>query len=332
MHITSFKVADFDRYIADYITITTNIFHYQPSGRAAVKCDLNLFSNFLKDKGYRHITGDTLLEFLTFARKERGNVSGTINRKISSIRNYIRHLRFRDVKGAHELPIESLGRAREPYAGPVNVLTPEEVRRLISGIDQNSVLGIRDHLLFRILYRLGLRLGEALAIDLDDIDFENEVLLIHGKGRRERTLPLVPDVADLIRGWLVYRKRLMRANRQKALFISKKGNRLAARTAQENFKKIVNGAGPLSMSKLTPHSLRHAFASHALEGDADLIVLKAVLGHARMKSTLIYLHPSMRLLRKAVNDHLASDILEGLFDQDIIPLRVHQKRRNESAA
>jgi len=332
MKIASIRTRDFDRHIKDYIDLTISVFHYQPSGRQAVKRDLLLFSSFLHAKGHTRITGDVLLEFLAFARNERGNVSGTINRKISSLRNYIRHLRFRQINGAAELPVESLGRAREPYTGPIKVLSPEEVRDLLGDIDTDSVLGIRDHLLFRLLYRLGLRLGEALGIDLEDVDFEAEVLQIHGKGRRERTLPLVEDIADLIREWLFHRNRLMGAGREKALFISKKGHRLAPRTAQENFQKIVAAAGELSVSRVTPHSLRHAFASHALESNANLVVLKAVMGHARMKSTQIYLHPSMRLLRKAVNDHLASDILNALFERDLIVLRVHQKREVRAAA
>lgn len=332
MTIQAISVRNFETYIQDYIDVTINTFGYSPSGRRAVKYDLSLFSGFLREKGDLRITGDSLLEFLAWARNDRCNVSGTINRKISSVKSYVHHLRFRQVPGAEELPIESLGRAREPYSGPVKVLMPAEVRRLIDGVDQCSVLGIRDHLLFRILYRLGLRLGEALAIDLDDIDFEGEVLQIHGKGRRERTLPLVTDIADLIKIWLLHRGRLMGAKREKALFLSKKGNRLAARTAQENFQKAVAKAGPLSLSKVTPHSLRHAFASHALEGKADLVVLKAVLGHARMKSTYIYLHPSMRLLREAVNDHLASEILEDLVTEEILVLRVHQKWKENPAA
>lgn len=332
MTVQSISVRNYDAYIQDYIDVTIGTFGYSPSGRRAVKHDLSLFSGYLRDNGNCPVTGDSLLGFLAWARNDRGNVSGTINRKISSVRSYVRHLRFRQVPGAEQLPIESLGRAREPYSGPVKVLTPEEVRRLIDGVDQCSVLGIRDHLLFRILYRLGLRLGEALAIDLKNVDFENEVLQIHGKGRRERTLPLVSDIADLIKIWLLHRGRLMGANRETALFLSKKGNRLAARTAQENFQKAVAKAGPLSLSKVTPHSLRHAFASHALEGKADLVVLKAVLGHARIKSTYIYLHPSMRMLKEAVNDHLASEILGDLVTEKILVLRVHQKWEENPAA
>lgn len=326
------RTADFSDHIDDYLELTVTVFHYQPSGRAAVRRDLELFARFARDRGHDTITGDTILEFLAHLRSDRANSSASLNRKISSIRTYVRHLRFRQVEGAAELPVECLQRAREPYSGPVQVLTPDEVRRLVGAVDRGSVLGVRDHLLFWLLYRLGLRLGEALAIDLADVDLEQEVLKIHGKGRRERTLPLVADVADLVRDWLVHRARLAGARRETALFLSKKGHRLSARSAQESFQKTVALVGPFSVAKVTPHGLRHAFASHALEGDADLVVLKAVLGHARMESTHIYLHPSMRLLRKAVNDHLASEILDALVAENVVLLRIHQRRQREVRA
>ena len=85
------------------------------------------------------------------------------------------------------------------------------------------------------------------------------------------------------------------------------------------------GHGPISIVKITPHSLRHAFATHAIEGDADLIVLKAVMGHASIHSTQIYIHPSLDTLRKAVNDHVAADILSDLIDKGVVILRMQQK-------
>lgn len=110
-----------------------------------------------------------------------------------------------------------------------------------------------------------------------------------------------------------------------ALFISKKGNRLAQRTAQENFQKIVEKAGTLSLDRVTPHSLRHAFASHAIDGEADLIVLKAVLGHASLQSTEHYVHPSMRVLQKAVNEHISSQILSELIEENVVILSIQQR-------
>lgn len=319
---------DFDRSLDGYAHCMVHTFHHQPSGIEAARRDLGLFSGYLEDIGASHITGDILLGFLSHLSIERNNQAGSINRKISSVRMYVRYLRFKQVDGASDLPIESLQRARQPYAGPMQALSLSEVHRILDAADRTTVLGFRDHVLFTLSYRLGLRIGEALALDVTDLDFDKEVLHIQGKGRRARILPLLPDLADLLRDWLLLRRRLFRADQLTALFVSKKGHRLAARTAQEAFQALVQKAGPLSLVKVTPHSLRHAFATHAMEGNADLITLKAVLGHACMKSTEIYLHPSIRVLRRAVADHPASEILSEIasFPTDVIPIQGATRR------
>jgi site-specific recombinase XerD len=320
----------FKKNIATYLDLRVRIFDHQPSGTRANARDLALFTRFLYEQRLRQITGETLLNFVKHLREKRDNGAGAINRKIASIRSYIRYLRFCQVDGADKFPIESLGRARQPYAGPVQTLEPEEMPRLFKSIDTHSVLGVRDYVLLSLLYRLGLRLGEALSLQLKDIDFDKQLLHVHGKGRRNRTLPLVSDIPGILENWLLVRQRLSGAGLS-ALFISKKRHALSARVAQENFQKIIAKAGPFSIKKVTPHTLRHAFASHAIEGDADLIVLKAVMGHASTKSTELYLHPSMRILRKAVNDHLASDILGDLIEDKIVVLRMQQSRSVRAA-
>lgn len=324
------RVRAFKKNIATYLDLRVRIFDHQPSGTRANARDLALFTRFLYEQRLRQITGETLLNFVKHLREKRDNGAGAINRKIASIRSYIRYLRFCQVDGADKFPIESLGRARQPYAGPVQTLEPEEMPRLFKSIDTHSVLGVRDYVLLSLLYRLGLRLGEALSLQLKDIDFDKQLLHVHGKGRRNRTLPLVSDIPGILENWLLVRQRLSGAGLS-ALFISKKRHALSARVAQENFQKIIAKAGPFSIKKVTPHTLRHAFASHAIEGDADLIVLKAVMGHASTKSTELYLHPSMRILRKAVNDHLASDILGDLIEDKIVVLRVQQSRAVRAA-
>ena len=80
------------------------------------------------------------------------------------------------------------------------------------------------------------------------------------------------------------------------------------------------------MEKVTPHSLRHAFATHALESESELLVLKTILGHARLETTEIYLHPSINVMRKAVNDHLASDILGSLIGEKVYPVKINKRR------
>jgi site-specific recombinase XerD len=321
----SICVDDFDANIEDWIKIREKTRH-QPSGIESNRRDVGILSRYLHDQKIAEITGEVILDFITCLCDVRHNAAAAVNRKMSSIKSYLRHLHFRQIEGAAKFPIEYLPRAREPYSGPIQALEPQEVKKLLGCIDKNSVLGFRDFLLYSLLYRLGLRIGEALSINLKDIDLKKQILTIHGKGRRKRKLPLVSDIPALIEKWLLLRQMLCGAKDSDALFISKKGNCLAQRTAQENFQKIVGKAGPLTLDKVTPHSLRHAFASHAIDGEADLIVLKAVLGHASLQSTERYVHPSMRVLQKAVNEHISSQILSELIEENVVVLRVQQQR------
>jgi site-specific recombinase XerD len=318
-------------HVDEYCELLVKVFNHQPSGVEAIRRDLALLVAFLEESGRPALDGDGMLAFLVHLKQVRDNSAGSVNRKISSVREYVRFLRFKQVDGASGFPIESLRRVRRPYPCPQEALSVDEVRRILGLVDRESVLGFRDLLLLSLLYRLGLRLGEALAVDLGDLDLEAGVVRIHGKGRRERTLPLLPDLVDLLRRWLLLRSGLYRSDRSPALLLSKKGNRLSARAAQESFQKLVAAAGPLSLAKVTPHSLRHAFASHALDSDADPLVLKSVLGHARLSSTEVYLHPSMALLRRAVKDHPASEILEDLISRQVVVLRVHQQPKRKIA-
>jgi len=319
-------LADFDRYREKYRELRLSTLNHQPSGVDANERDLDLFSRFFHEHEKEEITGEAILDFLAWLREERANQAGSINRKEASIRSYFKFLRFFQVEGADQFPIDSMPRAREPYPGPVHALEPHEVSKLLCSIDTGTIIGFRDLVLCTLLYRLGLRVGETVKIDLEDIDFGKEVLHIHGKGRRERTLPLVAEIIELLKRWIIYRKELYHADRLDALFVSMKGNRLSIRVVQDNLKKLVLRAGPFSIDKVTPHALRHAFATHAIEGEQDLIVLKAIMGHACLKSTEIYLHPSLKVLRKAINGHLASRILDEVIKNHGIPVKAHGAR------
>ncbi len=213
----SISVADFDKHREQYRDLRLGLFNHQPSGVLANERELDLFSRFLEENGENKITGDVILRFLVWLREERNNCAGSINRKEASLRAYLRFLRFAQVEGADGFPIDSLPRAREPYPGPVEALRPEEVAKLLDSFDRNSVLGFRDFLFFSMLYRLGLRIGEAVAIDIKDIDFEKGALHIHGKGRRERSLPILPDLMNTIETWQIYRSKLLNAAKLDAL-------------------------------------------------------------------------------------------------------------------
>jgi site-specific recombinase XerD len=307
------SIKDFKRSINnnDWFALRATMNH-QPASIIAGRKDLAVFLRFCAISHVRRITGNTLIRFFTYCADACKNRPGAINRKRSTLRCYFNHLRLRQVAGAAVFPIEHLPRARQAYAGPIHTLEPQEVIKLLSSIDRSTVIGMRNFTLFSLLYAFGLRLGECLGIRIQDIDWDKGLLTIHGKGRKTRYLPLTDKTVKLLKKWIRQRPAMMNAETTEHLFLSKKGMPLSGRMAQEHFQEIVKNARPFTLKKITPHTLRHAFASHAVDGNCDLLVLKYILGHATLKSTEIYLHPSVNTLRRALNDHLASDILKDI--------------------
>jgi site-specific recombinase XerD len=321
---------DFEAYIDDWIDLSVNVTNHQASGLKSREYDLRLCVEFLREKKMDEITPSRLMDYLKYARQQRDNTPGTCNRKRASLRAYIRHLRLRGVPGAMAFPVEAIPPFCVPYQGQQFNLGPAEVIRLLDALDVNSLHGKRDRVVMTLLYKSALRVGELAAIDVGDIDFERGCISVHGKGRKERDMPLDAAMTTLIKEWLVVRDQYAGATRCPALFLSQKGTRLAVRTIQENFKKLVDSLPPFSIKRVTPHALRHAFASHSLELDASdrqLVLLKTYLGHALFKSTLIYARPSLKVLRQAMTEHVASEILADIRWLHKAPPRTCQQRR-----
>lgn len=324
------RATDFAEHIDAFGRWQSELANHRQSGVRAALLDLRLCARFLTERRLAILNGPALLAFIAWLRTDRHNCPAAVNRKISSVKTYLRFLRFMQVGGAARVPVRELPRIRVPWRGPVQTLSPEEVRRLFAGIDRTSAHGYRDWVICSLLYRLGLRVGEVQALSLDDLDLEQELITVHGKGGKQRLLPLVSDLPDLLRQWLAVRARFYRTRGNPALFLSQKDGRLSVRTIEENFQKLVQHTGPYTIERVTPHTLRHAFATHAVEeSDCNLVTLKAVLGHSRLSSTEIYLHPSRKTLRRAVNDHPAGEILAELTGLEI--LAKQQKWKQQAA-
>ena len=134
--------------------------------------DLRLCAQFLEERRLAVLDGPALLRFISWLRTERGNCPAAANRKISSVKTYMRFLRFMQVHGAEAVPVRELPRINVPWRGPVQTLSPDEVRRLLDGPDRSSAHGCRDFVMYSLMYRLGLRVGEVHALNLGDIDFD----------------------------------------------------------------------------------------------------------------------------------------------------------------
>jgi site-specific recombinase XerD len=206
----------------------------------------------------------------------------TIGRKLASVRSLLRFTR-----GPGYVPDASLA-PRRPRRLP-DAPKQAEVEDLVEGLGGDSALALRNQALVELVYSAGLRSSEAVGLDLGDVDFEQEhVHVRHGKGAKDRIVPLGEEAAHLVARYLHEARPLLARGAENALFLSVRGHRLDTST----LRRLVPH----------PHRLRHAFATHLLEGGADLRTIQELLGHASISTTQMYSHVDAKRLRK-VYDH-----------------------------
>ena len=170
-----------------------------------------------------------------------------------------------------------------PAAYPV-APKPAEVDQLLEALHQDGPLGLRNRALVELVYSLGLRSAEAVGLDLQDVDFEQELVHVRGKGGKERTVPLGEEAAFRLSRYLREGRPELVGGAENAVFISARGRRLDTSA----LRRLVPN----------PHRLRHAFATHLLEGGADLRVIQELLGHSSLSTTQVYSHVDGRRLRR----------------------------------
>jgi integrase/recombinase XerC len=193
-------------------------------------------------------------------------------------------------------------RSPRPRQSLPEVLRPDEAAELIAAAaalaDDGSATGLRDVAMLEVLYATGIRVGELVALDLDDLDRGRNVLRVFGKGRKERTVPFGHPAARAVDAWLSHgRPQLLAPGAGAALFLGARGGRIdqrAVRTVVHRRIADVPGAPDIG-----PHGLRHTAATHLLEGGADLRSVQELLGHASLATTQLYTHVSTDRLRAA---------------------------------
>jgi integrase/recombinase XerD len=182
------------------------------------------------------------------------------------------------------------------------VLTSAQVERLMAAPDVSRRLGLRDRAILEVLYATGLRASELLRLRPADLDLHVGVLTAFGKGRKERLVPIGEEARKWVRRYLAdERPRLVRQGHAPELFLSQRGRRLSRMGLWALVRRLALVAGVGRV--LTPHVLRHSFATHLLEHGADLRALQAMLGHADISTTQIYTHVSRERLRRIYDQH-----------------------------
>jgi integrase/recombinase XerD len=242
--------------------------------------------------GHEHLAG--FLSELATGSPERPPVApATLQRKAACMRSFYRHLRRENV--IHHDPTADLRAPRKSQKLP-QVLTRDEVGSLLSAPSGTEPAALRDRALLELMYACGLRASEAIDLELQDIDLQQGVLRARGKGSKERLVPVGREAVLAVGAYIEHGRRdLVGLRDERRLFVNRRGGGL---TRQGLYKIVQRHAKAVGLdSKMSPHTLRHTFATHLLAGGCDLRAVQEMLGHADIATTQIYTHLSAERLK-----------------------------------
>ena len=284
----------FNKYI-NYLEVERNVSPYTVRNYTT---DLLGFFQFLRDKkidSLKEVDRHTLRDYLSHLM-EKGFVKASIARKLSAIRSFYRYLLREEIIATS--PVATTSSPKLDKRLP-SFLTIEEINRLLEAPDLSTPQGLRARALLELLYASGLRVSELVSLNLERVDLDTNEIRVWGKGSKERVVLMGKPAAEALRAYLRQgRPRLFgtRIRMTNALFINRYGKRLVERRVQRILEKYANIAG--IGKRVYPHMLRHTFATHLLDGGADLRVVQELLGHASLSSTQIYTHVSKSQAKK----------------------------------
>jgi len=228
------------------------------------------------------------------ALTEAGYASATVARRLASMRSLFRFAQREGLVEAN--PAKPLRNPRRGRTLP-HFLTGEEISRLLSAPPLDAPAGYRDRAILETMYSAGLRVSETVGLSDGDIDFEDSILTVRGKGKRERLAPLGSYAIDALRAWLDQRTlhRAIKPDRNAPVFTNKFGRRLTSRSVARMLEKYILVTG--LDTKTSPHTLRHSFATHLLDRGADIRSVQELLGHKSLSTTQIYTHVTTASLK-----------------------------------
>jgi len=260
--------------------------------------DLGRYGTYCKSKGADWKSPEAVYRFL--AHLDRSGLSSrSIARYISSLRNYFAFLVREGLLSAD--PTEHVGFPKQWQRIP-KFLNLQDVDRILKAPDRSRPLGMRDRAMLEVLYATGLRVSELCRLTLSDLDMEYGVLRTTGKGNKQRVVPIGKWAIDAVREYLqASRTQLLKGRSSRFLFVTARGGCLT----RQAFWKLLVGYGRKAgiFHGLTPHVVRHSFATHLLERGADLRSVQCLLGHSDISTTQIYTHVLRSRLRNTVDKH-----------------------------
>jgi site-specific recombinase XerD len=258
----------------------------------------------LGGKAPDEVTAQDVLEYLEHLRRDRGNGSAAVNRAMVILRSFYRAIVAMGHLAPQANPLADFPVIKAaPRKLPV-VLSTEEVERLLVGPATNTIVGLRDRAILALLYGTGIRATECATLREGQVDFKGLTISVRGKGGNERTIPLNEQLAAVLRVYVQARG----AEPPSAPFFRSRFGRSMSRGAV--YERVHSWGARVRLGKvLSPHRLRHTFATHLVRAGIGLVTIRDLLGHRQISSTQIYLHVTAHDLRKAAELHPISKLI-----------------------
>ncbi len=279
------------REFLDYIRLNRNASAHTV---AAYESDLSQFLAFAgRERGTRgplepkHLDLDLIRGFLGELYRQ-GQARASVARKVSALRTFVRYLRREGWIDSDPAALAVAPKREQKVPAHLSV---DEMSQLLEAPDASTPLGRRDRAILELFYASGIRLSELVALDLEDVDLSGRMVRVMGKGRKERIVPFNQKASAALRAWLKDRLALTRGD---ALFVNARGGRLTGRSVQRLVARYVSSCS--TRFGISPHALRHSFATHLLQAGADLRTIQELLGHVQLSTTQRYTHVNVAQL------------------------------------
>lgn len=288
------ELSDYISEFANYLSVERGL---AQNTLESYERDLRQFEGFLKERSISipDVAQTNIVDYLLHL-KRKGRASSTVSRTLASIRAFYGFMW--QEKYIKTNPASNLDSPRQEKHLP-KVLSVAEVERLLEMADTRTPAGQRDKAMLEVLYATGLRVSELIALDISDVDLEFGYVRCIGKGSKERIVPLGTKAIEALRQYITHgRVKLQKGVGGHKLFVNQRGRGLTRQGFWKILKKYARMAG--IKGEVTPHTIRHSFATHLLENGADLRAVQEMLGHSDISTTQVYTHVTRKRLKEVL--------------------------------
>lgn len=300
-------------WIQEYLDVHCTARGLSSKSIQAYKATLECFQRYVLfrfgERGPDELTARDILEYVEYLRRDRNNGASAVNRQVTILRNLYRAMIAMDHLSPTANPMAHFPKIKAARKKLPVFLDEEEVRHLLAAPRIDTVLGLRDRALLTLLYATGIRASECSSLTESNVDLSGLTIRVMGKGGNERCIPLNKDVVQVLRQYQQARGPVARRD---AFFRSREGNGLSRNAIYERVHRF--GIKAKIDKTLSPHRLRHTFATHLVKAGVNLVTIRDLLGHACITSTQIYLHTTAEDLRSAAMKHPVEHLINQIAD------------------